>query len=284
MITRRFGRTEHLSTAAIFGAAALGKVTQEEADRAVRALIEAGVNHIDVAPSYGDAELRLAPWMKRERRRFFVGCKTLERSRAGARQEMERSLERLEMDSFDLYQLHAVNTFTELESVVAPNGALEACVAARAEGLTRYLGITAHGLQAPSILIKALHEFDFDSVLVPVNARLFANTAYRDDALALLNLCRVRNVGVMAIKAVAKQPWGSRPHTYASWYEPFEQAPEIQRHINFALSQDVTGLCSVGDVSLLPRFLAACEKYAPMNAGEQEALMKEAQAFEMIFA
>lgn len=284
MLTRRFGRTEHLSTLAIFGAAALGQVTQGEADRAIQEVLAAGVNHIDIAPSYGEAELRVAPWLVHERHRFFVGCKTTERTAEGARLEMRRSLERLGLGSFDLYQLHAVNTYAELSSVLAPHGALQALVAARAEGLTRYLGITAHGMQAPEILIQALHEFDFDSVLVPVNARLFANQAYRDAVLALLNLCRVRNVGVMAIKAVAKQPWGTRPHTLAPWYEPFTQAAEVQRYVDFALSQDVTGLCTVSDVTLLAQFIEACQAYRPMSGSEQETLMSEARKYDLIFA
>ena len=283
MQTRIFGRTGHASTVAIFGTAAMGKVAQEQADRAIQAIVQAGVNHIDIAPSYGEAELRVASWLKHEREKFFLGCKTTERTKNGAWQEMHRSLERMHIKTFDLYQLHAVNSHADLDKAFAPDGAIHALTQARAEGLTRYLGITAHGLESPSVLMRALREFDFDSVLVPINARMFAHEGYRRDALALLKMCRERNVGVMAIKAAAKQPWGDRPHTHAPWYEPFVQADEIQQNVNFSLSQDVTGLCTVSDVNLLPLFLQACEAFAPMNERVQAELMRQVQEYAIIF-
>lgn len=165
MERRRFGRTGHASSVAILGAAAFGKITQAEADSAIENAIALGVNHIDVAPSYGDAEARLAPWMPRLRKRMFIGCKTLERTREGALAELHRSLARLRVRAFDLYQIHAVTSMEELDKVTAPGGALEAMIEAREQGLTRYIGITGHGINAPLVFLEALKRFDFDSVL-----------------------------------------------------------------------------------------------------------------------
>lgn len=284
MQKRRFGRSGHMSTVAIFGAAAFYAVTQAQADAAMEQVIAAGVNHIDVAPTYGQAEERLGPWLARERARFFLGCKTTERSKEAAAAELRRSLERLRVNSFDLYQLHAVNSMEELDQVTAPGGALEAAIEARAEGLTRFIGITGHGLQAPAVFLEALERFDFDSVLFPLNFVLYAHPDYRRQAEELLRRCRARDVGVMVIKAVAKRPWGDRPRAYSTWYEPFDDAWHIQQAVNFALSQDVTGLCTAGDVTLLLPFLEACARFTPLSTVEQEELLATTADVESIFS
>ena len=284
MEKRRFGRTEHMSTVAILGAFALGWLDQEEADEVMERVIEAGVNHIDVAPTYGDAEKRLGPWMAGERDRFFVGCKTMERSKEGAAREMRASLERLQMDQFDLYQLHAVNTMEELDAATGPNGALQAALHARDEGLTRFVGITGHGMDAPTVLLEALSRFDFDSVLFPINFVLYADDDYRLRAEELLRQCRTDDVGTMIIKAIAKGLWeDDEAKAYNTWYEPFDEPEAIQEGVDFALSQEVTGLCTVGDPTLLPHFLEACEDFTPMSEEKQEALMARAETYEPIF-
>ena len=284
MQTRAFGRTGHASTVAIFGAAAFWEVTQAEADTTMEQIIAAGVNHIDVAPSYGKAEERLGPWLARERARFFLGCKTLERTRAGAAAELRQSLQRLRVEAFDLYQLHAVTNLDELDAATRPGGALEALVHAKEEGLTRYLGITGHGANAPAVFLEALRRFDFDSVLFPINFVQYANPAFRAAAEELLRVCRQRNVGTMAIKAITKGPWGEKPKTHTTWYEPFSVPDEIQTAINFALSQDVTGLCSSGDTRLVPLFLQACENFTPLNREAQETLVAHADQYQPLFA
>jgi aryl-alcohol dehydrogenase-like predicted oxidoreductase len=273
MEKRRFGRTGHLSTVAIFGGAAFWQVTQAEANAAMEQVIAAGVNHIDVAPSYGAAEERLAPWMERERRRFFLGCKTMERTRAGAAAELRRSLERLRVDSFDLYQIHAITSLDELDAATAKGAALEAIREAREAGLVRFIGITGHGLHAPRLFLEALGRFDFDSILFPINPRLYADPNYSRDSEELVRECRARDVGTMIIKAVGKGPWGERAKTFTTWYEPFADAEHIQQGVNFALSQDVTGLCTAGDTTILPLFLKGCEQFAPLSAARQEALI-----------
>lgn len=284
MERRRFGRTEHMSTVAILGAFAFSEATQDETDEAMEMVIEAGVNHIDVAPTYGEAEERLGPWLARERDRFFVGGKTMERARDGAAREMRESLERLQIDRFDLYQLHAVNSMEELTEATGPDGALQAVLEARGEGLTRFVGITGHGLDAPTVFVEALSRFDFDSVLFPINFVLYANADYRRRSEELMRQCRSRDVGTMAIKAIAKGLWdGDESKMYNTWYKPFDEADKIQGAVDFALSQNVTGLCTAGDLQLLPLFLEACEAFTPMEEGKQEALMATADAYEPIF-
>jgi aryl-alcohol dehydrogenase-like predicted oxidoreductase len=283
MEKRRFGRTDHTSTVAILGGAAFYEVEQKQADEAMARACEMGINHIDVAPSYGLAEERLAPWLAHSREDFFLGCKTLERTREGAAADLRSSLDALDVEAFDLYQLHAITTMERLDAVTEPGGALEALIDGREAGLTRFIGITAHGFYAPEVILEALARFDFDTVLFPLNFVLFANPTYRHNAEALLQECRTRDVGVMAIKAITRGPWGEKPATYDTWYEPFDDPAHIQQCINFALSQAVTGLCTVGDVTLLPLFLEACEGFAPMHAAEQNALMGTASRYESLF-
>lgn len=283
MEKRIFGRTGHHSTVAIFGAFALSKASQVEADKIMEQVIAAGVNHIDVAPSYGDAEVRLGPWLARERERFFLGCKTMERSRDGALAEMERSLKRLQVDYFDLYQIHAITSFDELDQVTGPDGALEGMIKAREAGLTRHIGITGHGVETAAIFLEALRRFNFDSVLFPLNFIQMAQPTYRQQTEELLRVCRMRGVGTMVIKSIARGPWGDSPQTHITWYQPFTSSEMIQRCVNFALSYDVTGLCSAGDPQVLPLVLQACENFTPLSDGEREALIADAGAYEPLF-
>lgn len=281
---RRFGRTGHMSSVAIFGAAGIGKVTQPEADAAIELALSHGVNHIDIAPSYGQAELRMGPWMGRIRERVFLGCKTTQRTREGAAQEMRESLGRLRAERFDLFQLHAVTTFEDLDRCTMKGGALEAVIEARDLGLTQYIGITGHGVNAPAIYLEALRRFDFDTVLFPINFVQYANPEYRRNSEALLQECARKDVGTMIIKSVTMRPWGDRPRTATTWYEPFTDPAMIQRAVNFVLSQPVTGLCTAGDVRVLTEVLRACENFTRLNQAEQEALIAEAGQFEPLFA
>lgn len=273
MERRRLGRTGHMSTVVTFGAAGIGRVDQETADRAVETALAHGVNHVDVAPRYGEAEVRLRPWMARIRSRIFLGCKTGQRTRAEASAELSRSLERLGTDRLDLYQLHAVGKLHDLDQCTAPGGALEALVEAREAGLVRWLGITGHTHDAPRTHLEALRRFDFDTVMFPLNFVLWADPRYREDAQALLEECRRRDVGVHIIKTVARDPWGDRPRTHTTWYEPFTDQAIIDQAVAFVLSRPVTTLCSVGDVSVLPRVLEAAERFQALEAPAEAALL-----------
>jgi aryl-alcohol dehydrogenase-like predicted oxidoreductase len=284
METRRFGRTGHNSTIAIFGAAAFWEISQPDADKVMEQVIEAGINHIDIAPSYGQAEERVGPWMPRERGRFFLGCKTTERTRQGAWDEMQRSLKRLQTETFDLYQCHAITTMDELDAVTMKGGALEAFVEARQRGLIQYIGITGHGADAPKIYLEALRRFEFDSVLFPLNFVQMGNPEFRKHAEELIATCKKKDVGTMVIKTITKAPWGERQHTAATWYEPFDKADEIQCAVDFALSYDVTGLCTAGDTRILPLVLKACENFKRLNASEMEAMIEMGQQYEPLFA
>ena len=284
MQTRRFGRTSHMSTIAIFGAAAFWQISQADSDKVMEQVIEAGVNHIDIAPSYGQAEERVGPWMPRERERFFLGCKTTERTKEGAWNELQQSLKRLQTETFDLYQCHAITSMEELDAVTMKGGALEAFVEARQRGLFKYIGITGHGVNAPQIYLEALRRFDFDSILFPLNFVQMANPEYRKHAEALIAECKAKDVGTMIIKSITKAPWGDRPHTATTWYEPFDEMDEIQRAVNFALSYEVSGLCTAGDTRILPLVLKACQNFTQLNEPEREEMIQSAKHYEPLFS
>ena len=281
--TRRFGRTEHLSTVAIFGAAAFWEISQKDTDRMMELVIAAGVNHIDVAPSYGQAEQRIGPWMRRERGRFFLGCKTMARSRESAWNELRQSLKRLQSDTFDLYQLHAITSFDELDAVSKRGGALEALEEARQSGLIKHIGITGHGVNAPAIYLEALKRFDFDSVTFPLNFVQAGNPNFYKAAEELIRQCYAKDVGIMVIKSVTKGPWGEKEKTHTTWYEPFSEMEEIQRAVNFVLSHNVTGICTAGDIRLLPVVLKACEDFVRMSVEEQKKLIEVGRSYQPLF-
>lgn len=284
MEKRRLGRTGHMSTVVIFGAAAFWEIDQESANAALDMALEAGVNHIDVAPQYGQGEERVGGWLEPYRDRFFLGCKTLERERGAAWAELHRSLKKLRTTALDLYQLHSVGTVEELDKAMSPGGAIEALIEARERGLTKYLGITGHGLNTPAVHLEALERFDFDTVMFPINPVLYANAAYREATERLLDVCRQRDVGVMVIKSVARGPWGDRPKQYNTWYEPYDLQEKITSSVHFALSQQpVAGIPAAGDVRLLPLVLHAAETFQPLSRAEQDALIAEAQVLEPLF-
>jgi len=283
METRCFGRTGHMSTVAILGTAAFGKVDQSTTDEAMKLAMDFGVNHIDIAPSYGRAEDRVAPWMINHRKDFFLGCKTLERTQTDVRAELLGSLKRLGIDYFDLYQLHAVKTIESLDEVTRSGGALDALIKAKEEGLIRYIGITGHGVYAPSVFLEALNRFRFDSVLFPVNFIQFADAEYRKDALALMDRCKKEDVGVMMIKSICKGPWGEKEQSFHTWYEPFTDYETIQKAVSFALSQDASGICTAGDTRLLQKVLQACENFSMLTESESKEIIKSASQYEPLF-
>lgn len=284
MEQRRLGRTGHMSSVVIFGAAAFWQIDQQTADEALDRALAYGVNHIDVAPQYGLGEERVGRWLPPHRDQFFLGCKTLEREREPAWAELHRSLEKLHTDHFDLYQLHSVGSFEELDKAMRPGGAIETLAKARDQGLTRFLGITGHGLPTPAVHAAALERFDFDTVMFPIHPRLYADANYRRDAERLLALCIQRDVGVQIIKAITRGPWGEQPKAYTTWYQPFDQQREIEQGVRFALSQPgVTGIPSAGDVRLLPMVLEAAKSFRPMERAEQDALIQQAAALEPLF-
>jgi predicted aldo/keto reductase-like oxidoreductase len=283
MEKRRFGRTGHKSAVAIFGAAAFYEISQEKADQVMEYVLSTEINHIDVAPGYGQAETRLGPWLAEERNRFFVGCKTQQRTKGAAAAELRRSLEKLRIDKFDLFQLHAVTSMEELDQVTAPGGALEAIIEAKDEGLLEFIGITGHGLEAPTVFLEAIERFDFDTVLFPINFILYENRSYREKAQELLRKCDKLDIGSMIIKHIAKGPWGELAKTHTTWYRPFTETKWIQDGVNFALSQPITGICTPGDINLLPIVVEACQQYQAMNPDQQAELISQTPQFQPLF-
>ncbi len=258
-----FGSTGHESSRTLFGAAALGDVSQADADRTLELLLEHGVNHIDTAASYGDSELRVAPWLARDRDAFFVATKTGRRDRAGAREEIRRSLDRLGVDHVDLLQLHNLVDPIEWETALREGGALEAAVEARDEGLVRFIGVTGHGVSVAAMHRRSLERFPFDSVLLPYNWVQMQNEAYAGEFEALAAACAERGVALQTIKAIALRGWEGRQPTATTWYEPLTDPAQIELAVHWVLARPGMFLNTVGDVSLLPHVLAAAERIGP---------------------
>lgn len=255
---RRLGRTGHDSSVLIYGAAALGEVDQATADASLELALGAGINHLDVAASYGDAELRLGARMREIRDRVFLATKTGERAAEPAWAQLNRSLDRLQTDRVDLIQLHAIGDIAELDQATGPGGAVEAAVRARDEGLVRFIGITGHGHDAPATHLEALRRFDFDTVISPWNYVLAQRPDYAAAFAALVDACEQRDVGLMAIKTVARRNWATDDHGYATWYEPFDEQRLVTAALSWALAAEgVTGLPTAGDVRLLPLLIEA---------------------------
>ncbi len=279
-----FGRTGHHSTRTLFGAAALGNVTQAEADATLEVLLEYGVNHIDTAASYGDAELRIGPWMKKHRQDFFLATKTEQRTKKEALEELQRSLDRLQVDHVDLWQIHAITEREPLETALGPGGALEGFIEAREQGLVRFIGITGHGTQIAQLHLHALEHFHFDSVLLPYNYTMMQNAPYAADFEKLYQTCRERDVAVQAIKTLAVGPWGDKKQTRACWYEPLEEQADIDRAVKFALAKPGLFLNTVGDIHLLPKVLDAASRLeATSPAPEEMESMVEETGMEPLF-
>ncbi len=264
-----FGSTGHDSSATLFGAAALGDVTQEVADETLKVLMDHGVNHIDVAASYGDAELRIGPWMEKHRSDFFLATKTGMRTYEEAKKEFNKSLKRLRVKSVDLIQLHNLTHPDEWETAMGEGGALKALVEAKEQGLTRFIGVTGHGLFAPAMHMRSLKRFEFDSVLLPWNYILNRDERYRAEFEALLKTCKDRGVAVQTIKSLTKGPWGGKEQTTTTWYEPFTEQGDIDLAVTWILGQGTIFLNTSSDVKLLPKILAAASRNASKPSDEQ---------------
>jgi len=278
-----FGRTGHLSTRAIFGAAAFYHTTPAEATPVLDILLEYGINHIDAAASYGEAEKCVGPWMPHHRDRFFLATKTEERTRPGARESLHRSLELLQTDHVDLFQIHALSDPQEWEVALGPGGALEAFIEAREQGLTRFIGITGHGTNIAALHRKALERFDFDSVLLPYSYILMQNAQYAADFEALLQVCHERNVALQTIKGITRAPWHDRPHTANTWYEPLTDQADIDTAVHWVLGNPIAFLNTAAEISLLPKVFDAVSRFTarPSDADMQGMLRK--QAMEPLF-
>jgi aryl-alcohol dehydrogenase-like predicted oxidoreductase len=278
-----FGRTGHASTRVIFGAAALGSMRQDRADQILATLLEFGINHIDTAASYGDSELRIAPWMPQHRDRFFLATKTGERSGDGARASLERSLTRLAVDSVDLIQLHNLVESDEWEMAFGPGGAVEALSRARDEGLARFIGVTGHGMRIAGMHLRSLERFDFSSVLLPYNYTMMADDRYRTDFETLFGVCEQRGVAVQTIKSVARRRWTESTGTQFSWYEPLADGDALVRAVRYVLSRPGLFLNSSSDARLLRPTLEAAANGGPAPTDEEMAADVERHGIQPLF-
>jgi aryl-alcohol dehydrogenase-like predicted oxidoreductase len=279
-----FGSTGHDSSRTIFGAAAIGwKVTQAEADRALELLLEHGVNHIDTAASYGESELRLAPFLRQHRDEFFLATKTGERGYKEAREEIRRSLDRLGVDRVDLIQLHNLVDVIEWEFALREDGALAAAVEAREEGLVRFIGVTGHGLTVPTMHRRSLERFPFDSILLPYNHRQMQDEHYAREFETVTALAAERGVAVQTIKAIALAPWDGREQTVGTWYEPLRDPDEIELAVHWVLGREGVFLNTVGSIELLPHVLAAAERFETRPDDEAMRALTERRSLTPLF-
>ena len=267
-----FGRTGHFSTRVLFGAAALGGMKQERADGVLELLLRYGINHIDTAASYGESELRLAPWLRTRRREFFLATKTDQRTKEGAREQLHRSLERLGVDQVDLIQMHNLVEPVELDTALGPGGALEALVEARAQGLVRFIGVTGHGTHVAAAHLRSLNSFPFDSVLLPYNHSMMAQPEYAADFEELVAQCLQRGVAIQTIKAIARRRWTPDDASKKfSWYEPIREPDALRRAVHWALRRPSFFLNSSSDATLLPLLLEAASALGPASDAELAA-------------
>lgn len=273
---KQFGRTGHMSSRVIFGAAALGKVSQKEADETYDLLKKYDINHIDTAHSYGEAELRIGPWMKRDRSSFFLATKTEMRTKGEALDELQQSLEKLQTDHIDLWQFHFLVDEHQWEIAMGEGGVLEAAIEAKKQGLIRYIGVTGHGLGASRAHYRSLMKYDFDSVLFPYNYTMMQNPQYSADVNQLMELCKQRGVAVQTIKALARGPLGEAVNPFATWYDPLTESKAIATAIGWVLKNPEVFLNSTGDITLLPTLLQkASERVLTPSDEEMKALVSE---------
>lgn len=278
-----FGKTGHQSSRAIFGSVSLGGISQSEADPVLELLWQYGINHIDTAPKYGEAELRLGPWMKKYRNNFFLATKTNERTYQDAKDQFQRSLDRLQVDHVDLLQFHNLTDVVEREIIMGPGGALEFLVEAKEKGLTRFVGITGHGLDAPRFHRQTLERFDFDSVLLPCNYLLMQDPNYAGEFQRLISYCQEHQIAVQTIKSIARGYWGNKEWSRSTWYEPLSNDEAITKCVYWVLGIPGIFLNTVGDVQELPKVLKAADSFEKRPADEEMKAVVEEMKMQTLF-
>ncbi len=258
---KSFGKTGHNSTRIIFGAAALSILTQNESDKALEILLKYGINHIDTASGYGESELRIGPWMKNHRDKFFLATKLFRRGYDGAKEQIKSCLERLQVSTIDLLQFHNLTKRDSWDKVMGPDGALKAAVEAKDAGMIRNIGVTGHGFTVAKMHQLSLEKFDFDSVLLPYNPIMMQHQKYAEDFENLVKICKERNVAVQTIKSLARRPWVGKERVYKTWYEPFDKQSDIDRAVHWVLNLQDVFLNTSSDVKLLPKILDAASRF-----------------------
>jgi len=280
MEKRPLGKTGQKSTILTFGGAVLYHGTEEAAKKAIDLALDHGINHFDIAPSYGRAEELVGPFIPEIRDRIFLACKTLERDREGAEKELRKSLQVLGTDHFDLYQIHGISKMEDVDKAMAKGGAIEALIEAKETGLAKHLGITGHNMVA---LAEALRRFDFETVMFPLNFVAHAHPDPENDWGPVLALCKDRGIGAIAIKAVAKRRWVSQERPYGTWYEPLDQQGDIDLALWFTLSHPITTAALPSELKLWPRVIDAAERFRNPTQSEMQELMLMAEPLKPLF-
>ena len=280
-----FGRTGHSSTRIIFGSYALSQATQTEADEVLELLLKYGINHIDTAPMYGNAEKCVGHWMEKHRDKFFLATKSKSRSSEGAWKNLQHSLGRLKVDYIDLWQMHGLTNPQSWEKAMGPGGALEAFIEARDKGLVRFLGVTGHGSKVPAIHKQSLERFDFDTVLLPYSYWQMQNSSYATHFTELIEICRERNVAVQTIKSIARRPWNDRPKTHNTYfYEPLENQNAIDKAVHWAMGLTDSFVITAGDMQLVPKILDAADRYEKQPSDAEMEAIVDAYDIQPIFS
>lgn len=284
MIAREpFARTGHSSSRVILGGVAFAEATQSETDRAIELAQSLGVNHIDVASSYGDAEVRIGDWIRRHGKPFFLATKIDERTASKARKEFQRSLSRLKVDRLDLLQLHNLVDPGEWETALGPGGALEVVIEAREQGLVDFIGVTGHGVSVAAMHNRSLERFDFDSVLLPLNYVMAQNKQYFREFEHLVATCHSRNVALQTIKSIVRSPWGRTRPNHGTWYRPLEDQVAIDRAVHWVLGHKRIFMISVGDVQLLPKVLDAADRFRKAPTDQEMQIQVEELQMQPLF-
>lgn len=281
--TLRFGRTGHISTRTIFGAAAFWDTPQHDVDATMDLILENGINHVDTAASYGEAERVLGDWIRRHGKPFFLATKTGERTKQAAYDQIRRSLELLHIDRLDMIQIHALHEEPDWTTAFGPGGVIEAVIQARDEGLARFIGVTGHGVPVPEFHLRSLEQFDFDAVLLPYNHVMMQNPRYAENFEKVLAVCRERDVAVQTIKGITRAPWSDTRQNRTTWYRPLEEQADIDLAIHWILGEPQVFINTAGDITILPRTLDAAHRYSTRPTDEQMRELTDRLKMEPLF-
>jgi len=281
--TLPFGRTGHESTRTIFGAAAFWDTPQKDVDATMDIVLQNGINHVDVAASYGKAEQLLGDWIRRHGRPFFLATKTGERTKQAAYDQIRRSLDLLHVSQVDMIQLHALHEEPDWTTAFGSDGVIEAVIQARDEGLVRFIGVTGHGVPVTDFHLRSLAQFDFDSVLLPYNHVMMQNPRYAKGFNKVLAVCKERNVAVQTIKGITRSPWKDTQQNRTTWYRPLEEQADIDLATHWIFGNQQVFLNTAGDINILPRILEAAHRFVSCPTDEQMQTFSQRLQMEPLF-
>lgn len=278
-----FGRTGHVSTRTIFGAAAFWDTPQKDVDATMDLILKNGINHVDTAASYGKAEQVLGDWIRRNGKPFFLATKTDQRTKRAAYDQIRHSLDLLHVNQVDMIQIHALHEDPDWTTAFRPDGVIEAVIQARDEGLARFIGVTGHGVPVPEFHLRSLEKFDFDAVLLPYNYVMMQNLRYAESFDKVLAVCKERDIAVQTIKGITRSPWNDMQQNRTTWYRPLEEQADIDLAVHWVLGNPQVFLNTAGDINILPRTLSAAQRFDTRPTEEQMKELTERLKMEPLF-